>query len=158
MVTPQMIAYIKTEREKKLSDKEIKAHLLAVGWNELDIEQALTQGMPTTELLILKSYRSKKKWKIFCFWAILLLIGLAWSFVSPVNPELSGQMTGNILQFSILTVLAYVIAYGLTSNALPKGGSAREVWDTILKICSLFFIEAGIVLVFLLGLAFVFAR
>ena len=157
MVNLEMITYIKTERDKKLSDKEIKAHLLAVGWNELDIEQALTQGMPTTELRILQSYRSKKKWAVFAFWGGLLLIGLAWASVFPINSELSGQLTANILQFIILTVLAYLIAFALTSNTLPKGGKGREFKDTVLKIISLFFIEAGLILIALLGLALIFA-
>lgn len=144
-----MITYIKIERAKQLSDKDIKAHLLAVGWSEADIDQALSAGMPTTEVNFLKAYRRKKMWKIFGFWAILLLAGLVWSFATSGSPEywnFSPRMMADLTQFSVLTSLAFCIAYAITVDALPKMGKGPEAWDTIFKAICLFFVETGLIL------------
>jgi hypothetical protein len=79
MITPEVLTYIQTERAKGTPDAVIKSNLLANGWNDADITQALAPtgsaaAVPAITGPALDAYRKKVLWSTFMMLAVIDLI------------------------------------------------------------------------------------
>jgi hypothetical protein len=136
MITPEIISYIKTERAKNIPDATIKANLLANGWNEKDIAEAIATpltsagqtpsktGRPITSEL--KRYQKKQKWITFAGGMILYFL---------FNSSLLGSGgTSSVILLIPGVLIMYLSAYIVTRGSEPQDKKWKEIAFIIIRI------------------------
>ena len=155
MITPEIIAYVKLERSKNTSDSVIKSNLLANGWNESDIAEAMQSvslsgvPKPSVNFVDLKKHRDKVLWTTFFVLLIVDVLIIAWFMLV--------QGTWGIFGISPASIVIRLLVIYLFSAFVARGSSTEEktskaVGKTILKILGTLFMFVGIAV----GLFFAF--
>ncbi len=149
MITPEIIAYIKAEREKQTPDATIMANLTSNGWSKEDVGEAFRAfppggngAVPKPPISIdeLQKYRSHRRLMVFSIIAVLILI------VYVVLPELNGRgsyiNSGTILILFLYILVAYGAAYIATKNSYPYKSTTQNVMDIIGSVIGTIVISA----------------
>jgi len=118
MITPELLTYIKTEREKGTDEDMIKNNLLKSGWTNDDYNQTLNQN---TTQLPLSNRKSNKFIKIYIALGVFIFIGFI-VFIIKIMLSNSGNMlienspwnnTINIFLEIWGIVFAYILPLGI---------------------------------------------
>ncbi|GEM_PF-6277065 len=146
MITPDLIQYIQAERAKNTPDDTLKTTLMASGWNEKDITEALATlaKVPATTAIadiaknksVLKKYQSKKRAIVFGgAIALQMLFVIPYFFGQNIQIfSLFGTLWGFVLYLVLPVLATYISAYLVTKGAQPYNSMAKEVPDTIIRI------------------------
>lgn len=74
MVDPQLLNYIKGQKESGINDNQLKSILIANGWPQSSIDEALSSLMMSTPLTVKKSSNFANIWKAFLIIIVTLCI------------------------------------------------------------------------------------
>ena len=126
MINPEIVSYIRTEKEKNAPDSLIRSNLLANGWTESDISEAIASlSMPagsvsmTPSLNIdLKEYRKKIKWTTFF---TLLGIDILIIAVFEILYGISG-----VFGLTLSSIIGRIVVIYLVAAFAAKGASPEE--------------------------------
>ncbi len=145
MLTPEIIAYIKSEREKKTPDSTIRSSLLANGWTDRDIDEGFSpKAKPTVEGKKTSGHKQKRVWITFA-----ILAAMDFTLIMYMN----GQGVFGVSPISI--IIRLVVIYGIASFAAigskEKPTTAQFVIDSIARTI------AAIFIVFLIAIGIFFA-
>ena len=146
MITPEILSYIATEQGRGTAPEIIRSNLLANGWSENDINEAIssipassaTNKSEVKEIYDdLRKHRNKRKWIIF---GILILIDFIIIMI------MGGQGLFGISPISI--VVRVLVIYGIASfstvGSSPKQSKTMTVFDSIARTLAAFFLFVGI--------------
>ncbi len=153
MITPEIVAYITSERAKGTTEPIIKANLLANGWTEADIAEALAAlasgskpGAPSAVYsdAELRRYRLKKTWLTFAILVVADTVAII---------LLGGQGLFGVSLTSIVArlVVIYIISYFTSKGSKPEKTMAKSVGTTVIRIVG------AILLAFVIGIGLLFA-
>ena len=149
MLSPEIIDYIKNERQRKTDDSVIKTNLISNGWKVSDVLEAFS-SIDSDKVLVsvlndeeIKKDRTNKKWLIFC---ILLVI----DFFLIMFFYLLGDYSSR--DFSIpLVILRLIIIYAISAFAVmgyvPSSNNI-DILKIILKVIILIVITFAIIFVY----------
>lgn len=158
MVTPELISYIDNERANNTPDTTIKSNLLANGWTEADIAEAMpstlawgtTQQAPASNI-DQKEHEKKLMWNTF-----FILVGL--DVLTILLLKLSYGTYG-IFGLSLPTIVVRLLIIYLISSfsvkGAPHGTSAtklamRSIARIISSVVMFILIATGIIFAFCL--------
>jgi hypothetical protein len=82
MITPEIISYIKTEREKNTPDSMIRYTLLENGWSSADISEAMSPSFDAANGSLLEESPWKKTRRILLkiLLVFLIIFGLLFAY------------------------------------------------------------------------------
>lgn len=119
MITPEIVLYIKNEREKQTPEATIRANLLANGWSEVDITEAFSSFTSTTPVpkppvstIELAKFRRERKWTVFGITTAISLILLGIPFFA------SGQIEIQIVLTFIPALAVFYFASHIATRSI----------------------------------------
>ena len=143
MIAPEIIAYIKTEQAKATSSQVIRANLLANGWSNADIDQALlyiskpeSTQIPLSEKE-LHAYRTKRSIITFFVLAVIDYLIILYS---------GGRGLFGVTVFSVIVriIVIALISVFSSKNARPEENMAKSIVGTIGKTIGAIILAFGI--------------
>ncbi|MEN9912605.1 MAG: hypothetical protein RLY66_13 [Candidatus Parcubacteria bacterium] len=140
MITPELIAYIKSERAKGIDDKVIKATIVSQGWLANDFDEAVLSMTGISKKLSepvtpeVEKYRKDKKWFTFAVLMIFPVIYVVYvfgMFNSAAFFSSSNAFLWILLYGSGISGSVYLGARIATATARPQTSKGKEVINTI---------------------------
>lgn len=154
MITPEIISYIKTERAKGTPDSVIKSNLLANGWSENDIVEAISSlsvsamsGVPKPLISTsdLKEYRNKVKWTTFSVLiGIDILIILAFRLFSGIWGVFGISIYSILIRILVIYLIASFSAHSSSKEEKTSKAVGKSVMKVIGTILVVILVGAGI--------------
>ncbi len=135
MIHPEIVSYIKIEKEKNTPESEIRSNLLANGWSEQDIAEAV-QSLPITKNIQtsnpdLKKHEKEVKWRVFC---TLLVLDLVVIVIFKLLYGTYGLFGISLLSIVLRVLVIFLVASFTARGSKPQKTKWKETGDVIVRI------------------------
>lgn len=154
-IPPEIVSYIESERSRGTSDTAIKSNLLANGWSDKEVADAMRSGtIPAIDTSV-KKYRNGLTWNIF---SALVALDALIIIVSHMVWGIYGIFGISLYSILIRLFVIYVVSLFAARGAKVETKKSKAVINGVARALSAVlmavFIGAGVIFV---GCLFIFS-